>query len=136
MTDYRAMFDREYLGSWDLQGNDVDVVIREVKGVEMKFGGGKKEKRPVVFFEGKDRGLVANKTIAKAIAAMYGKDTRKWVGKPVTLYPTTTSFGNETHDCVRVRPQPPRPREQRQQARPEQRRDRHEEAPREPGDEQ
>lgn len=116
MTDYRAMFDREHIGAWDLQGQDVDVVIREVKGANLKFGGGKAEKRPIIFFEGKDRGLVANKTIAKSIAAMFGKDTKKWIGKAITLYPTTTSFGNETHDCVRVRPNPPRPKGRREEA--------------------
>ena len=36
MPDYRSMFDREYIGAWDLPpGRDAVVVIREVKGAEL-----------------------------------------------------------------------------------------------------
>jgi hypothetical protein len=35
---------------------------------------------------------------------MYGKDTDNWAGKWITIFPTTTEFGGETVDCIRVKP--------------------------------
>lgn len=104
--DYRAMFDREYIGSWDLGGRDVTVTIERVEGRTLS-NGKQKNKKPVVFFVGKEKGLALNKTMGKVVAAMYGTDTKAWVGQKVTLYPTTTTFGSETLDCIRIRPSVP-----------------------------
>lgn len=103
-TDYRGMFDRDYIGSWDLEGREVTLVIASVKGETLTAPGAKKSKRPVVKFEGKEKGMVFNKTNANITAKMYGPDTTKWVGKRITIYPTTTKFGADTVDCIRVRP--------------------------------
>jgi hypothetical protein len=100
------MFDREYIGAWDLP-RDVTVTIARVAAGELIGEGGRKAKKPIIYFEGKDKGFAANKTNCKIIAAMYGTDTRKWVGQRITLYPTTTEMGGKTHDCIRVRPQIP-----------------------------
>lgn len=100
------MMDRDYLFAFDLQGRDCTVTIQKVTGGEIKGTGGKKSKKPLCYFrESKDgRPLGLNSTNCKVIAAMYGNDTAQWVGKRVTLYPTTTQFGSETVDCIRVRP--------------------------------
>lgn len=104
-ADWRGMFDREYLGAWDLP-RDATVVISEVK-VGILQQGTKKDKKPIIFFQGKSKGLACNKTNAKIIAKLYGNDTRKWIGEPITLYATKTQFGSETVDCIRVRPSKP-----------------------------
>lgn len=110
MTDYRAMFDREYIGSWDLpRDRDAIVTIREVKAATLN-NGRSSNKKPIVFFAGKEKGMVCNKTNAKTIAAMYGNDTREWVGKAIALYVDKTrdpSGGGEV-ECIRVRPRPPK----------------------------
>jgi len=108
MPDYRTMYDNAYLYAFDLQGRDVTVEIAKVVGGELVGEGGRKSKKPIVHFKDKERGLALNKTNGKAIAAMYGTDTSKWIGKRVTLYPTTTQFGGETKDCIRVRPGVPK----------------------------
>lgn len=103
-TDYRSMFDRDYIGAWDLMGRDVTVTIAKVAPGVLTGKGNRKDKKPIVHFEGREKGLALNKTNAKTIAGMYGNDTTKWVGKRITLYPTTTSFGSETGlDCIRIR---------------------------------
>jgi hypothetical protein len=104
MPDYRTLFDSEFLYAFHLQGREVTVEVARVTGGEVTGTGGKKSRKPLAYFKGKDKPLALNKTNCKAIAAMYGTDTAKWLGKRVTIYPTTTSFGNETVDCVRVRP--------------------------------
>lgn len=102
-TDVRGMFDRDYIGSWDLEGRDVTLTIASVKGETLTAPGAKKSKRPVVKFEGKDKGMIFNKTNANIVAKMYGPLTDRWVGKRITIYPTTTKFGSETVECIRVR---------------------------------
>lgn len=107
MADYRSMFDRDYIGAWDLGGKDVTVTIANVKAGELTSQGNRKSKKPIVFFQGKDKGFALNKTNAKTIAQLYGNDTTQWVGKRITIFPTTTTFGSETVDCIRVRPRIP-----------------------------
>lgn len=107
MTDYRSMFDRDYIGAWDLP-RDAVVTISKVEAATLVAQGNKKAKKPVLYFEGKEKGLACNKTNAKTIAAMYGNDTAKWIGKRITIYATKTMFGSEQVDCIRVRPSIPR----------------------------
>lgn len=118
--DYRKMFDREFIFSYDLDGRDVTLTIAKVVAGELTGTGGKKTKKPIVFFEGKDRGLGLCKTNAKTIATLYGtSDTREWVGKRITIYPTKTMFGGNEVDCIRVRPTIPEPKKRRDEPAPE-----------------
>jgi hypothetical protein len=112
VSDYRGMFDRDYIGSWDLAGRDVVVEIEGVKQGELS-NGKQKNKKPILSMVGKEKKLALNKTMCLSIAGMYGNDTRKWVGKFITLYPTTTTFGRQTVDCIRVRESVPKARGRR-----------------------
>lgn len=51
--------------------------------------------------------LLLNKTNAAVIARLYGNNPFKWVGKYITLFPSTTDSPQGTVDCIRVRPQVP-----------------------------
>ncbi len=106
MTDYRSMFDRDYLGAWDLP-HDVTVTISKVEAKKLRNGSSKANTKPVLYFQGKEKGMACNKTNGKTIAAMYGNDVEKWVGKRITLYATTTTFGSDTVECIRIRPRVP-----------------------------
>ena len=108
MPDYRSMYDREYLGEWDLAGREVTVTIREVKGGELTAQGGRKSKKPIVYFStdkgvALDKGLCLNKTNGKMIAGLYGTKTEEWIGKRITMYPAMTQFGSDTMPCIRVK---------------------------------
>lgn len=106
--DYRRMFDdKEHLYAYDLDGREVTVQIERVYAGELIGEKGRKSKKPMIKFVGKDKKLAINKTNGKVIAAMYGKDTDNWAGKWIAIYPTTTEFGGETVECIRVRPQVP-----------------------------
>lgn len=107
MADYRLLFDSEYLYAFHLQGKDATVKIAKVAGAELTGEGGRKARKPVVWFEGKDKPLAINKTNGKTIAALYGNETSKWIGQLITIYPTTTQMGGEQKDCIRVRPAKP-----------------------------
>jgi hypothetical protein len=108
VADYRTMFDSEYLGSWDLAGADRTVTIDRVEAGELTGQGGRRARKPIVYFRGKKKGLALNKTNAKVIAALFGADTKNWIGKLIAIYPTRTQFGAEQVDCIRVRPTIPR----------------------------
>lgn len=104
MADYRLLFPTNYVGAADLGGKDVPLTIKRVVLEELTMTGGRKETKPVVYFERAQKRLVLNKTNAKAIANALGTpDTAKWIGQKVTLYATRCMFGAEEVDCIRVR---------------------------------
>lgn len=108
MAHYKTFFDHDLIGAWDLQGRDVTVTIEAVQAGKVGHGA-KAAKKPVLTFKGRtgEKRMACNVTNAKTIAGMYGPETQKWIGQKITLYPTTTQFGNETHECIRVRPTKP-----------------------------
>jgi hypothetical protein len=104
MADYRTMFDYLHLRAWDLDGQDVTLTIERVEAGVIENADGESKRMPFVYFKGMGKPLGLNKTNGKSLAGMYGTDVRKWIGKRVTLYPTTTQYGGETKECIRIRP--------------------------------
>lgn len=110
-TDVRSFYDKEFLYAFDLGGKDVTLTIEKVVRGELTGTGGKKSKKPIVYFkEGTEKkGLGLCITNARTIAQLYGSfEAEKWIGKWITLYPTTTTFGSATVDCIRIRPVAPK----------------------------
>ena len=108
MPHWKSMMDRDYIFAFDLNGKDVTVTIARVEAGTLNGSSGRKAKKPVVFFEGKEKGLALNSTNCKTVAKLYGNYTEKWIGKQITIYPTTTEMAGETVECIRVRPTAPR----------------------------
>lgn len=109
IVHYKSFFDPgEYVECADLAGRDVTVTIESV--AQGKLGRGKQEsKKPVISIVGEKKKFAVNKTNGKIIAGLYGPDVSVWKGKRITLYGTTTQFGGETVECIRVRPVVPPP---------------------------
>lgn len=106
-VDYRAYYDAKYVRAWDLPaGHDVTVTIDRVEGEIIK-GVDKEDKRPVLYFRGKQKGLVLNKGMGKTVKGMYGRFVRDWIGKSISLYGTSVNAFGEVHDVVRIRPKVP-----------------------------
>jgi hypothetical protein len=119
MTHFRAMFDSDYAGVWDLDGKDRIVTITKVEaGTVGGQKGKKKGKKAIVHFAELSKPMACNVTNAKTIAGLYGAHVNAWIGKRITLYATTTEFGGETVDCVRVRPVIPSGEAQRFEGKP------------------
>lgn len=113
MPHWKSMVDREYLFAFDLGGKDSTVEITRVIAGTLISTGGKKTKKPLLYFKGKsggefERPLALNSTNAKTIASLYGNDTDAWVGRRITMYATQTQMGGETVDCIRIRSAIPR----------------------------
>jgi hypothetical protein len=94
-------FPSKWLTAGDLRGQDVPVTIRDVR---MELVGQPPENCPVVYFAGKEKALVLNKTNGQTIADQLGPDTDHWLGKPITIFPTSTDFQGRQVACIRVRP--------------------------------
>lgn len=96
-----SAFPSNYIKASDLEGRAVNVTIREVKTEQV---GQNKDTKPVLYFDGKTKGLVLNKTNARKIASIAGSaDTEDWTGLQIAIFPTETEFAGETVDCIRVK---------------------------------
>lgn len=73
---------------------------------------GDDERKPVVWFQGYDKGMVMNKTNANNVSALYGPDTDAWLGKAMLLTTAMVDFQGRSTRALRLYPPP------RQQSRP------------------
>lgn len=97
-------FPSDYLKASDLAGRNVTVTMSHV---DMKEIGG--EPKPILFFKGKDKGMVLNKTNANKIAEAFGDDTDDWEGGDIVLYEAMVDFQGKTTPAIRVRLAPRKP---------------------------
>lgn len=94
------VFSSKYLSAADLRGRDAVVTIDRVEIEKMPSG----EKKPALFFQGKDKALLLNRTNFNTIVELLGADdTDNWEGRQITIYPTETDFQGKVVDCIRVR---------------------------------
>lgn len=96
--DIRQAFPSNYIKASDLQGNVARVRIKSV--AEETIG---TDTKPVIYFEGKQKGLVLNRTNGEAIASEFGYDTDNWPGGEIELFSMKVPFNGQQVDAVRVR---------------------------------
>lgn len=97
------IFPSKYIKATDLQGREATVVIERA---EIETLGD--DRKLVLYFKGKEKGLVTNRTNADRIAHMYGTNTDMWIGQPVVLFCDMVNFQGRVVEAIRVRP-PTRP---------------------------
>lgn len=105
MAHWKKAFNPDYLGAYSLEDKqDLILTIKSV-GVETVTGeGGKKEDCLVCRFVENAKPMILNKTNCKSISKIYKTpDTDEWVGKKIQIFATTTKFGREIVDCLRIR---------------------------------
>ncbi len=101
MPNINEAFPSQYLKAADLQGREVTVTIVKV-GFEAV--GREREMKAILYFAGKTKGVVLNRTNARKIVEIAGSAlTEDWTGTQIKLFPTETEFGGETVDCIRVK---------------------------------
>src|ERR1700743_2333999 len=82
-----SAFPSKFLKASDLQGRSVTVKMGRVE--QEKIGD---DMKLILYFQGKEKGVVLNKTNANNIAAIYGGETEDWYGKEIHLVETMVSF--------------------------------------------
>ena len=90
-------FPSNYLKASDLQGKLVKV---KIQGCTVEDIGD--DKKPVLRFSGKAKGLALNKTNAQMIAAHYSPETNGWLGKEIKLYAGKVNFNGQMVDSLKV----------------------------------
>ena len=98
-------FSRKYLGAADLNGASHVVQIARVDTETLQDG----KKKPALYFAGRNKALLCNKTNALTIAAKFGPDMNSWVGRSIELFSTIVQGPNGPVEGIRVRvvDQPP-----------------------------
>ena len=104
MAKLNDLFPSRFISAADLQGQEVIATIDRVE-IE-KFDDD--AQKPIVYFQGKTKGLVCNKTNAKSIALIAGDDTDNWPGKAIVLFSMMVDFKGQVVEAIRVR-RPPDP---------------------------
>ena len=129
---FKLIYPTEYIKAPDLRGKDVTVTIARIRKEILVMEGGRKDEKAVIHMTN-SRGValgkrwVVGKTVLSQIAASTGSnDVGQWIGKQVTMYPTTCKGkAGEMMECIRVRvrvsraateipddmAQPPKPRD-------------------------
>jgi len=96
--DINNSFPSNYYKAADLQNKTVKLTIRTV--IEEKMGS---DIRPVLYFQGKDKGMVLNKTNAMTIAQMFGPETDNWNGGTIEVFPAFVDYQGKQVQGLRVR---------------------------------
>lgn len=79
-------------------GREVGVTISGYELIELD-----NKKKVLLKFQGKEKGLVLNKTNAVAISHVYGPDCNLWAGQPLFLFSTKVDYAGQMVDAIRVR---------------------------------
>ena len=107
-THWKKLINPDYLGAYSLEaGNDMILTIKSVKREMITGTGGKKEECPVCHWQENQKPMILNVTNMKSIAKMYGPYIENWAGKRVQIYASTTKFGGDTVECLRIRKDSP-----------------------------
>ena len=91
-------FPSQYLKASDLQGREIRLTMDRVEREEIG-----QDKKLVLYFVGKEKGVVLNKTNATTIGDFYGDDTDEWRDQPVILFSIKTEYQGKPVDGLRCR---------------------------------
>lgn len=97
-VDFDELYPGRFLKAGTLRGKKVTLEIASVETEPLPDDRGKDRVRGVVSFRGKQMQLVLNKTNGLCLKAMFGRKVQDWVGKRITLFPTT--YGAD--ECIRI----------------------------------
>lgn len=106
-THWKQLVNMDYLGAYALpDGNDLTLTIDKVVREVVTGNSGRKEQCMVMYFkESNYKPMILNRTNAKSIQALTGSAfVEDWVGHKITLYGSTTRFGGDVVECLRIRP--------------------------------
>jgi hypothetical protein len=90
----------KYMKAADIR-EDVEVRIRQLV---MELVGREREEKPVLYFVGRQTGMVCNLTNLNKIARILGSDeTNDWIGQDIFLTTELVTFQGQTAPAIRVR---------------------------------
>jgi len=100
MANINESFPSKYLKAADIEGTPT-VTIANIGFEEV---GKEKDIRPILYYDGEEKGIVLNKTNATNISKLYGYETDDWRGKQVMLGTTYVDFNGQSVEAIRIYP--------------------------------
>lgn len=91
-------FPSKYLKASDLKGQEVRVTMSNVE--KEKMG---EDTKLALYFKGKEKAMILNKTNSTTISDFYGDDTADWYDQPVILFSVMTEYQGKATPGLRVR---------------------------------
>lgn len=107
MPNINDAFPSNYIKAADLKGRQITV---KMDRAEYETIGN--DRKLILYFVGKDKGMVLNKTNANNIASAYGEDTDDWRDQEITLFEAMVDYQGKTVPAIRVRVPPRKPARQ------------------------
>jgi hypothetical protein len=98
MPSINEAFPSNYLKAADLKGRNALVTMSHAEFE--KIGD---DRKLVLYFIGKDKGMVLNKTNAAKIAEAHGDETEDWKGQQIVLFEAMVEYQGNTVAAIRVR---------------------------------
>src|SRR3954463_14390020 len=95
----------KYIKAATFQGRDRNVTITAVTLQQLEREDGTKETKGLISVAETPKQWILNVTNVKCLIAMFGRETDKWIGKKVTLYPAPNEM-SESGVAIRVRGSP------------------------------
>ena len=93
-----SAFPSAYLKAADTQGRTLPLIIDRCELVDLDG-----EQKPCLFFQGRNKGMILNRTNAATIVEAYGDESDAWRGKPLEVFTARVSFQGRMVDGLRVR---------------------------------
>lgn len=106
MPNVNQMFPSKWLSAPDIGQAKPVVTISNITFEQINQN---EPQKMVLHFQGKNKGMVMNKTNAMNVAQIYGPETDAWIGKSVTLYTTFVDYQGKSTLALRIEPQAPQP---------------------------
>jgi hypothetical protein len=103
MSSYDDLYGSRFLAATDLKA-PVNVVIDRIEQETFARDGGPSRQKAVLYFKGRTKAVVCNKTNAAMLADAYGKNFSGWVGKAVSIRPENTTFSGKVVKALRLYP--------------------------------
>lgn len=95
-----SAFPSKYLKQADLNGRAVRVTIDRVEIEDVGDG----DRKAVIYFQDKEKGLALNRINADTISSSYGQETDDWTGRLIELYADpNVYYGGKKVGGLRVR---------------------------------
>ncbi len=103
MPDMRQAFPSKYMKADDLAGRPMPVQISHVNFENVAPENKAPETKPVLYFLGREQGLVLNQTNNGTLCLMLGNESDMWCNQYIELIPDITQFGGKAVPCIRMR---------------------------------